>query len=134
MDHDRPVSLTFAPQTTTVIFLKLVAKDTPYWDRPDLGISKDDVAIKDRKVTVTVHSLGAVDVSATKLALMDANGTVITAANVPALKAPLDLMPKTTTVTLTIPAGANVQGGSVVLDPDNTVKEITRVNNRVKLE
>jgi hypothetical protein len=72
LDHDRPVSLTFAPRTTTVIFLKLVSKGTPYWNRPDLGIGKDDVLIQDRTVTVTIHSLGSVDAPATKLALLDA--------------------------------------------------------------
>jgi hypothetical protein len=133
LDHDRPVSLTFAPRANTVIVLKLISKGTPYWIRPDLGIGKDDVLIQDRKVTVTVHSLGSVDAPATRLALWDANGKVITTFAVPALKAPLDLMPKTTKVTLTIPAGVNLKGGSVVLDPEAGIKEITRANNQVKL-
>jgi hypothetical protein len=64
---------------------------------------------------------------------MDANGKVSATVNVPILKAPLDLMPKTAKVILRIPAGANVKGGSVVLDPDRAMKEITRVNNQVKL-
>jgi hypothetical protein len=42
-------------------------------------------------------------------------------------------MPKTTKVTMTIPAGVNLKGGSVVLDPDATIKEITRANNQVRL-
>jgi hypothetical protein len=134
LDHDRPVSLTFAPRTTTIIFLKLVSKGTPYWNRPDLGIGKDDVLIQDRKITVTVHSLGSVEAPATKLALLDAKGKVMTTFTVPALKAPLDLIPKTTQVTLTIPAGVNLKGSSVVLDPEALIKEITRVNNLVKLD
>lgn len=132
-EHDRPLTITLAPRATTVIVLELRAKGTPYWDRLDLGIGRDDVVVQDQKVTVTVHSLGAVDAPATKLALLDANGKVIATVNVPALKAPLDLMPKTTKVTLTIPAGASMKGASVVIDPDSTVKEITRLNNQVKL-
>jgi len=132
-EHDRPLTITLAPRVTTVIELKLISKDTPYWNRPDLGIGKDDVVIQDRKVTVTVHSLGAVDAPATRLALMDANGKVLATVAVPALKAPLDLMPKTAVVTLTIPLGASMKGVSVALDPDKTMKEITRVNNQVKL-
>jgi len=132
-EHDRPLTITLAPRATTVIELKLVSKGTPYWDRPDLGIGKNDVVIQDRKVTVTVHSLGAVEAPATRLALMDGDGKVIATVAVPALKAPLDLMPKTTAVTLTIPVGASIKGGSVALDPDRTVKEITRANNQVKL-
>jgi hypothetical protein len=133
LDRDRPLSLTFAPRTTTVISLKLVSKGTPYWSRPDLGIGKDDVVSRGRQIMVTVHSLGGVDGAATKVALMDANGKVSATVNVPILKAPLDLMPKTAKVILRIPAGANVKGGSVVLDPDRAMKEITRVNNQVKL-
>jgi hypothetical protein len=82
---------------------------------------------------VTVHSLGAVDAPATRLALMDANGKVLATTVVPALKAPLDLMPKTTSVTLTIPSGASIKGGRVVVDPEATMTEITRLNNQVKL-
>jgi hypothetical protein len=132
-EHDRPLTITLAPRATTVIELKLISKGTPYWDRPDLGIGKDDVVIQSRTVTVTVHSLGAVEAPATRLALMDGNGKVIATVAVPALKAPLDLMPKTTTVTLTVPAGASIKGGSVVVDPDTTMREITRMNNQVKL-
>jgi hypothetical protein len=89
--------------------------------------------IQDRKVTVTVHSLGAADAPATTLALMDANGKVFATVAVQALKAPLDLMPKTAAVTLTIPLGASMKNGSVVVDPDATTREITRLNNQVKL-
>ncbi len=133
LDHDHPLAITLAPRTTTVITLKLVAKAAPYWDRPDLGIGKDDVSIQNGKLKVIVHSLGAVDAPATRIALMDASGKVITTVAVPALRAPLDLMPKTATVTLTVPAGASMKGGSVVLDSSMLLKEITRANNQVKL-
>jgi hypothetical protein len=132
-EHDRPLSITLAPRATTVIELKLTSRGTPYWNRPDLGIGKDDISIQNRKITVTIHSLGAVDAPASKLALMDADGRVITTVAVPGLKAPLDLMPKTTVVTLTVPVGVTVKGGSVVLDPDVSITEITRLNNQVKL-
>ena len=84
-----------------------------------------------RQVRVTVHSLGSVDTPATTVALVDKSGKVLASAPVPALKAPLDLFPKTTTVTLTVPNAASLAGGSVVVDPGGTLKEITRMNNRV---
>ena len=133
LERDRPLSITLAPGVNTIVTLKLISKGTPYWNRPDLGIGKDDVVIQERKITVTVHSLGAIDVVATKLALMDANGKMIASVPVPALKAPLDLMPKTIKVTLTVPAGASLKGGSVILDPDATMREITRSNNQVRV-
>src|SRR5205814_5195363 len=119
-------------RVATILSLKLVSKGTPYWARPDLGIGNDDIVVQGHNVTVKVHSLGAVDAPATKLALLDRSGKVISSVNVPGLKAPVDLIPKTTRVTLRLPAGSTIDGASVVLDPKVTMKEITRINNRVK--
>lgn len=133
LERTGDVEWTFRPGVATILNLKLVEQGTPYWSRPDLGIGTDDVVMQGRKVTVTVHSLGATDTQPTKLALLDADGKVIADASVPSLKAPTDLLPKTITLTLTAPAGAKLEGGSVVLDPDSNMKEITRVNNHVRL-
>ena len=46
-------------------------------------------------MTVTVHSLGAVDAPASKVVLRDKAGKTMATRRVPALKAPLDLTPKT---------------------------------------
>jgi hypothetical protein len=127
------VPLIFTPRATTVLTFKLVERGTPYWSRPDLGIGRDDVKVRGRGVTVTVHSLGAVDTSPATLSLVGAEGRVLSTRPVPALKAPADLLPKTVTLTLDIPAGARLEGVSVRVDPDASTKEITLVNNRVKL-
>src|SRR5207253_6106340 len=111
------VEFTFQPGVATVLNLKLVEKGTPYWSRPDLGIGKDDVTVQGRKVTVTVHSLGATDTHPTKLALLDAEGKMLATVAIPSLKAPADLLPKTVTLMLNAPEGAKVEGGSVVIDP-----------------
>jgi hypothetical protein len=133
LERTGEVELTFPPRVTTILNLKLVDKGIPYWTRPDLGIGKDDVVIRGRKVTVTVHSLGAVESPPTELALLDREGKIISSVPVPGLKAPADLLPKTFTVTLTAPSGSKIDGGSIVLDPNGKIKEITRVNNRVRL-
>ena len=133
LERTGEVEITFPPRVATVLNLKLVAKGTPYWSRPDLGVGKDDVVVQGRQLTVTVHSLGAVDAPPTKLALLDKTGKVLSSVPVPGLKSPADLMPKVATVTLTAPAGVPIEGCSVVIDPDATMREITRINNRVKL-
>ncbi len=133
LERSGAVTLTFQPHVATILNLKLLTKGTAYWARPDLGIGKDDVVVQGRKVTVIVHSLGALDTQPTKLALLDKTGKVLATMPVPTLKAPADLLPKRVTLTLTMPAGAQLKGGSVVLDPDATMKEITRMNNRVQL-
>ncbi|HEX8141314.1 MAG TPA: LamG-like jellyroll fold domain-containing protein [Pyrinomonadaceae bacterium] len=127
------VEFTFSPGVTTVLTLRLVSKAAPYWARSDLGIGKDDVTVQGRKVTVTVHSLGAMDTAPTTLALLDGSGKVLASSPLPALKSPADLMPKTIKVTLTAPAGSQLSGGSVLIDPDARTREITRINNRVRL-
>jgi hypothetical protein len=81
---------------------------------------------------VTVHSLGAVDAPASKVVLRDAAGKVLATARAAALKAPLDLLPKTEVVTLTLPHGADWKGGSVSVEMNGKLPEITQLNNRVQ--
>jgi len=133
-NFERSTSLefTFAPHTTTVLELKLVKKGIPYWSRPDLGISADDVKVEGNRMKVTVHSLGAVDAPASKVILCDRTGKVIATSHAAALKAPLDLLPKTVTVTLTLPPRAVWKGGSVSVEIDGKLPEITQMNNRVQ--
>ena len=49
------------------------------------------------------------------------------------LKAPVDLLPKTATVALKLPAKADLSGGSVTIESPGGVPEITQLNNRVTL-
>lgn len=55
------ITFTIPPRKNYIIQLELKEKGVPYWSRPDLGIGRDDVKVKDGKVQATVHSLGAVD-------------------------------------------------------------------------
>jgi hypothetical protein len=109
-----------------------VSKGTPYWARPDLGIGKDDIRTSGRTISVTVHSLGAVGAPASRVVARDAAGRVIAGAGVPALEAPLDLRPRTTTVTLRLPPRASWPAGSVSIETVRAVKELTLMNNSVR--
>jgi hypothetical protein len=131
---ERSISLdfTFAPHTTTVLELKLVEKGVPYWSRPDLGIGADDVKVEGNRMKVTIHSLGAVDAPASKVVLRDGTGKVLATAHAAALKAPVDLLPKTEVVSLTLPPGANWKGGSVSVEISGKLPEITQMNNKVQ--
>ena len=82
---------------------------------------------------MTVHSLGAADTELTTIALVDQNGSVLVSAPVPRIGAPADLLPRRLTITLAVPAGTRLAGCSIVLDQDAKMKEITRVNNQVRL-
>ncbi|MGD0443929.1 MAG: hypothetical protein ABSA39_08330 [Edaphobacter sp.] len=132
-ERSRDVDVTFPPHATTVLELKLVEKGVPYWSRPDLGIGEDDVKVDGGRVKVTVHSLGSVDAPASKVVLRDKAGKVLATATVPAIKAPLDLFPKTAAVELVLSKGAEWKGGSVTVESSGDVPEITSMNNRVSL-
>jgi len=125
------LTFTFPPKKTTVVQLKLKKNGKPYWKRPDLGIGEDDVTVKGTSVMVTVHSLGAVDAPASSAAVIDESGKTISTADVPALKAPLNYLPKTINVTLNIPAGTTIKGCRVKLNIDEKFSEITHRNNTV---
>jgi hypothetical protein len=132
-ERSKDVEITFAPRTTTVIELKLSSKGTPYWSRPDLGIDPEDVKVDGQNISVTVHSVGAIDAPASKIVLRGHDGKTIASADVPALKAPVDLTPKTAQVTLALPAGADLKGASVTIECGGNVPEITLMNNSVVL-
>jgi hypothetical protein len=131
-ERSTSLDITFAPHTTTVLELNLVEKGVPYWSRPDLGIGADDIRVEGNQMKVTVHSLGAVDAPASKVVMRDRTGHVLATASAAPLKAPLDLLPKTELVTLTLPPGANFKGGSVSVEIGGKLPEITQMNNRVQ--
>ena len=132
-ERSKSLTITFPPRTQTVIELKLASKGTPYWQRPDLGIDPEDVKVEGSKMTVTVHSVGALDAPASKVVLRNRDGKTLATADVPALKAPVDLTPKTANVTLAVPAGTDLKGATVTIECGGTVPEITLMNNSVTL-
>jgi hypothetical protein len=109
--------------------MKLVTKGVPYWSRPDLGIDAEDVKVSGGSMKVTVHSLGSVDAPAASLVVRDKTGKVLGTASIPALKAPVDLVPKTAVVSVPY-----AKGGTVSIEMKGDLPEITLMNNRVELE
>jgi hypothetical protein len=109
-------------QTVIIDMTRVKAGDDPA-RRADLGVGRDDVTAKGSVVTAKVHSLGAQDAAAARLELVDAAGMVLDTAATPALKAPVDLLPKTASVKLKIPAGVKARGlrvRIVTAQPQNT--------------
>jgi hypothetical protein len=131
-ERSSALEFTFAPRTTTILTLKLKTPGTPYWQRPDLGISRDDVKVDGREVRVRIHSLGWVPSPETTVVLRDRKGNIVATEKIPSIAAPIDLYPKTAEAVLTVPKNADVTGGTVEIDPDHRVEEITRLNNIVK--
>jgi len=132
-ERSRALELTFAPRATTVLTFKLKTPGVPYWQRPDLGISRADVTVGMDALLVTVHSLGSVPAPESRMVFRTAEGSVVASSVIPPLPAPVDLFPRTEVITLQLPRGTKTAGGAVVIDPDGRLQEITTVNNAVGL-
>jgi len=132
-ERSSSLEFTFAPRVTTILTLKLKTPGTPYWNRPDLGIDREDVQVHGREVLVRVHSLGSVPSPATTVVIRNRNGEIISTEKIGPIPPPLDLYPKTADVELTLPDGTEAAGCTVEIDPDHKLEEITRLNNVVKL-
>lgn len=131
LERSAATTLSFAPHVTSEFEFTLVKAGEDTSTRADIGIGEDDVAVKGRAVTVTVHSLGAKDAPAGTAALVDASGRVLATAAIPAIAAPLDLTPRTASLRLTAPAGSVPAAVQIAL-PEG-VREVTMRNNRVTL-
>jgi len=133
LQRDDIVNFQFEPREHTIIQMELVEPAAKgYWERADLAIGRDDVNVSGDRVTVRVHSLGAIDTPETVLELRDQNGGLISRVNVPSLKAPLDLVPKWTDIRIDVPEGIDLTHGSVTVDPENSIQQISRSNTSVK--
>ena len=91
------------------------------------------MTLRDGALTVKVHSLGAVASPETAIVCKDRSGRIVASATIPALEAPLDLQPRTADVILRLPRNTDVTGGTVQIDPEQKLEEITKRNNAVQL-
>lgn len=132
-ERTRSLDFTLPPRATTILTLKLKTPGTPYWQRPDLGLDRADLTRTAAGLRVKIHSLGSVATPATTVVLRDRTGRIVATAAVPAIPAPLDLLPKTTEVTLSFSSSTDVTGATVELDPAHALTEITTRNNTVRL-
>jgi hypothetical protein len=63
--------------------------------------------------------------------LIDSAGHELARTQVPAIPAPLDLLPKTAQVTLHVGSGVQISGATVRVHGSDQTQEITRLNNEV---
>jgi hypothetical protein len=79
----------------TIVINAAHQRDTRYWQRPDLGISAEDVRFYAHGMNVRIHSLGAVDSLACAIALKDAAGQELRRCGAAPIEAPRELWPRT---------------------------------------
>jgi hypothetical protein len=127
------ISLSIPSRKNVLVQMKLTGEGEILNGYPDLAIGTDDIQVTGDALRVTVHNLGGVASPATEIALVDSRGKVIAKAPTPAMEGTNDLMPKQVQVTLHIPPQTDLKNCSVTVDPENTVKEIRKNNNRKEL-
>jgi hypothetical protein len=127
-----PLPVVLAPGAT-VLELALSEAGPVMSTRPDVGIGPTDLTTRGQRVTVTVHSLGAVASPPGRVILESARGAVLAEAALPALPAPDDLRPRVQPVTLSLPTAVPA-GSRVRLILDGEPPEISRQNNEVPYE
>ena len=133
LERSAETRVTFAPGTTTVIEAEMIAPGTPVAMRADLGIGRDDVKRKGNRVTLTVHSLGARATGIGEARLVARDGAVLARTALPSLEAPVDLTPRTVTVTLSLPRGVDPAMVSAEVALRGDAAETTTRNNRMPL-
>ncbi|MGZ0119967.1 LamG-like jellyroll fold domain-containing protein [Stenotrophomonas rhizophila] len=133
LERSASTTLRFVPGQSQVFEFELVQAGTPVEQRPDLGIGRGDVRVDGRQVQVTVHSLGHVATGVGVAVLEDARGRELARAEIPRLAAPSDLLPKTTIVSLPLPAGDRGGLRVRVMQADGAA-EVTQRNNGVALD
>lgn len=133
LERGETLKLDFAPGKNIIIHFELIEPaKTDYTGQTDVGIGSTDIKITGNEVTLHVYNLGAINSTATTLQLKDAKGNHITTVQVPPLKAPLELVPEWTEIKVVVPKGTNINNGSVQLDPEKKMDQITRLNDYLK--
>lgn len=132
LERGSDFKLSFTASKQTLLHLELIEPaETDYSERPDLAIGKSGLKISKNEVTVRVYSQGAVGTPETKIDLLNADGQKIQTAKVPAMEAPTDLNARWTEVRLVAPEGTDLSHGSVVVDPEKEINQITAKNTRI---
>jgi hypothetical protein len=130
LERSGSIPITFLPGQTIVDFT-LDTPGTPVETRPDIGIGRDDVKLTGRRVTLVVHSLGAVATTVGKAWLEDKDGRHVAEGAVPPLPAPTDLLPHTALLTLTVPSGIDPATLIAHVGLRDLAAEVTQQNNSV---
>ena len=124
-----PISLNLPPRRMTLIKINQTQKLDDIRDRADLALSPLDMRSKpDGTLHVRVHNIGAKRARNIVVAVMR-HGRKVAEQRIPSLAAPLDLTPRTATLSFT-----NVRSGDeIVVDPADAVPEIAEHNNQFRV-
>ncbi len=123
------MSVSLPPRQQMIYEFRQLKRGLSLHQRPDVAITSDDIKREGGNLQVTIHNIGGVEAKNITVALQDKNGKLLASQTLAQLAAPLDLIPKAATIVLPYSA----QATQVILDPQNALTEITKINNQVAL-
>jgi hypothetical protein len=135
--------VTLPSKSSQIIVLSQIEPypETGQMEMADIAVSRSDITIKKQEdsdlaeVVVPVHNIGIVDVKNIKVEIhysTNKEDQVTKSVTLDNIIAPLDLKPKIEEVVFELPNPGMIKDDLVIiLDPENTIKEITKINNRV---
>ena len=132
LERGEMLKVTLSPRQYNIISLELKEPSAQgYRELPDIAIGKEDITVSADRISIIVHNLGAVSSPQTELVVTDREGKRIASAAVPPIDAPTDLLPRRTEIRIDIPGGPDLTAGTVMLDPERKIRQITRRNDTV---
>lgn len=107
---------------------------TPLEDRGDAAVSTRDFHWASSDVLVApIHNIGNVALTDVEVSLQATDGREIARKQIPLIDAPLDMQPRRVVTRWNLPDSEVVRSLTIVVDPNQRLEEITRVNNRADL-
>ena len=125
-----PVLVRVPPRRVVVVTAEQLEPLDDIRLRPDLAMGPADLRVADGTLEITVHNIGGANAPPSRVHLL-AGDEVLAERPVPALPAPIDLVPKTATVRFKLP-GARPNLRVAVIVPE-AVREITTLNNEMPI-
>jgi hypothetical protein len=129
-----PVDLVLPPQKQVLFTVTPLRTQEMDYQKPDAAIGPEDVTMEPTSglLNVKVHNVGIRPVDQIVVQVRDMEtGTVLGEQTIPHLDAPLDLKARVEAVEFPNLDAQARRGVEVIIDPQNKLEDLTRLNNRV---
>jgi len=134
VERGLPLEITLPGDELSVIEVEQLSVK-PLAKAADLAMSEEDakLSVDAKRLTVQVHNIGNLPARDVKLVVIGDSGQALATATIPEINSPDDLVAQIKTVDLELPANPP-QTMRIVVDPDNGIPEITKLNNTVTIQ
>ena len=124
------LTVSVLPQSPVLLEVKQIESDPLPGALPDLAISDYYITQQGGTLNVTVHNIGCAASGQFDISVLDSDNRVLKTVTAGPIESPLDYVPKV--VTVNIPGLPEREVYQVVVDRENTIREIFEENNAVE--